>query len=172
MYPEAYIDYLIHFHASRDWFECHEILEEYWKEHPDDPKSRTWVGLIQVAVGLYHHRRGNRSGALKMIAASLRNMDDRHLAELGIDAAAFREGVERRLALLSSREDPPFADLDIPLADERLIGLCVGRCGDRGLRWKQPSDPNDLYLWNKHTLRDRSGVIEARHREAEKRRKH
>ena len=54
-YPEAYIDFLVHFHGDRDWFECHERLEEYWKEHPDDPKSDTWVGLIQVAeIGRAH----------------------------------------------------------------------------------------------------------------------
>jgi len=170
MYPEAYIEYLIHFHASRDWFECHEILEEYWKAHPDDPGSRTWVGLIQVAVGLYHHRRGNVAGALKMVAASMRNMDDRHLSGLGIDAESFRRELEKRRELLSAPGNPPFTDLNIPLADARLVEICRSRCKKRGFEWGRPSDPNDRYIWHKHMLRDRSGVIEARYREVEKRR--
>jgi predicted metal-dependent hydrolase len=170
MYPDAYVEYLFHFHADRDWFECHELLEEYWKEHPADPKSKTWVALIQVAVSLYHHRRGNRAGALKMIAASLRNMNDSHLAELGIDYKAFRATVERRLEELSAEGAAPFSDLNIPLSDMELIRLCRSRCEERGFGWRQPSDPGNRYIMNKHTLRDRTDVIEARSREAERKR--
>ena len=43
-YPEAFISYLIEFHATRDYFECHELLEEYWKAHPGDPLA----GLVQA----------------------------------------------------------------------------------------------------------------------------
>lgn len=172
MYPDAYVDYLVHFHGDRDWFECHELLEEYWKRHPADPKSKTWVGLIQVAVSLYHHRRGNRAGALKMIAASLRNMNDGHLAELGIDHTDFRRAVERRLEELSAEGSAPFSDLDIPLTDMELVRLCGAKCAEKGLVWKRPSDPGDRYIMNKHTLRDRTDVIEARSREALRKREH
>jgi predicted metal-dependent hydrolase len=170
VYPEAYVEYLIHFHADRDLFECHEILEEYWKEHPHDPRSKTWVGLIQVAVALYHHRRGNRRGAVKMLAASLLNTDDRHLQSLGIDAPAFREQVGRKLEGLSSDDPIPFTDMDLPLTDDALLALCENACRERGLVWRQPSDSANRYLIHKHTLRDRSDVIEARQREAERRR--
>lgn len=63
MYPKPYIDYLVYFHTNRDYFECHEVLEEHWKVA--DPRHRNvlWVGLIQVAVSLYHHRRSNYVGA-------------------------------------------------------------------------------------------------------------
>ncbi|MEF3302944.1 DUF309 domain-containing protein [Paenibacillus sp. GYB003] len=169
MYPASYIEYLVQFHASRDFFECHEILEDYWKRHPDDPKSKTWVGLIQVAVSLYHQRRGNRAGALKMMAAALRNMDDAHLAELGVDAPAFRREAERRLAQLTDDAAAPYADMDIPLADAELAAACMAECRSRGLVWKQPTDPNDSFIRNKHTLRDRTDVIEARRLEAAKR---
>ncbi|MCD2486520.1 DUF309 domain-containing protein, partial [Staphylococcus aureus] len=50
MYPKAYIDYLVEFHATRDYFECHEILEEYWKEDPPKKRKRYWVGFIELAV--------------------------------------------------------------------------------------------------------------------------
>ncbi|WP_260405419.1 DUF309 domain-containing protein, partial [Paenibacillus sp. 598K] len=64
IYPDDYIQYLIEFHVTRDYFECHELLEEYWKEQPgDDPFYDTWVGLIQIAVSQYHHRRSNHRGA-------------------------------------------------------------------------------------------------------------
>lgn len=171
MYPDAYVDYLVHFHADRDWFECHELLEEYWKEHPNDPKSATWVGLIQLAVSLYHHRRGNRAGALKMITAASRNLNDAHVAELGIDPAALRHLAEQRRELLAGEGEAPFADLDIPLADEELVRLCAARCAEKALQWKRPSDPDNRAIVHRHMLRDRSDVIEARSREAERRKK-
>lgn len=169
MYPEAYIDYLVHFHGDRDWFECHELLEEYWKEHPDDPKSTTWVGLIQLAVSLYHQRRGNRAGALKMMTASLRNMQDADLDELGIDGTELRRLAAIRLELLAGEGDIRFADLDIPLASERLLALCMDKCREMGFHWKQPSNTADPQLIHRHTLRDRSEVILARAREAQRR---
>jgi len=39
MYPEPYLEYLIQFHAERDYFECHEILEEYWKSAPANERE-------------------------------------------------------------------------------------------------------------------------------------
>lgn len=53
IYSESYIDYLIHFQATRDYFECHEIMEEYWLENDRDKK---WLTLIQLAVAVYHER--------------------------------------------------------------------------------------------------------------------
>lgn len=51
-YPQAYIEYLEYYHGARDYFECHEVLEEYWKENPSSPLSAAWVGLIQLAVAM------------------------------------------------------------------------------------------------------------------------
>ncbi len=50
VYPEAYVAFLHEFHTTRDYFECHEILEEYWKEDPPEQRKEYWVGLIQLAV--------------------------------------------------------------------------------------------------------------------------
>ena len=58
-FPQKYIEYLVHFHGDRDYFECHEILEEYWKKIDNGNKESIWVGLIQLAVANYHHRRKN-----------------------------------------------------------------------------------------------------------------
>lgn len=87
MYPKAYIDYLVEFHATRDYFECHEILEEYWKEDPPKKRKRYWVGFIQLAVALYHHRRQNTAGAKRLMANSIRILQAEHRAveDLGLD---------------------------------------------------------------------------------------
>ncbi len=75
MYPKAYVAFLHEFHTTRDYFECHEILEEFWKEDPPDQRKKYWVGLIQLAVALYHQRRGNGKGAKRLISNSLHILD-------------------------------------------------------------------------------------------------
>ncbi|WP_218197281.1 DUF309 domain-containing protein, partial [Pseudomonas sp. 2995-1] len=61
-YPDAYIEYLIEFHGTRDYFECHEIMEEYWKKN----KEKHWHTLIQLAVAIYHERQHNYDGSLRL----------------------------------------------------------------------------------------------------------
>jgi len=62
-----YMKYQKHF-LIQDFYECHEIYEEYWKatcspltfEHP-------FVILVQVAVIMEHLKRHNYKGASKLI---------------------------------------------------------------------------------------------------------
>ena len=70
-YPEDYLSFLVHFHGTRDYFECHEILEEYWKETAPKERDSHWVGLIQIAVALYHERRGNKQGATRTLTKAI-----------------------------------------------------------------------------------------------------
>jgi predicted metal-dependent hydrolase len=169
MYPEAYINYLAHFHGDRDYFECHEVLEEYWKNHPQHPQRKTWVGLIQVAAALYHQRRGNRNGALKLYSASLGNLDEDQLRKLGIEAGRFLLLIEQRRDGLAQNPGMPYSDIDIPIADAMLERLCSLRCAELGFGWMQPSDLGNRWLVDKHKLRDRAGVIEERERERNRR---
>ncbi|MCR8631948.1 DUF309 domain-containing protein [Paenibacillus radicis (ex Xue et al. 2023)] len=160
-YPQAYIDYLIYFHSQRDFFECHEVLEEYWKEHPEDPLATAYVGCIQVAVSLYHQRRGNLAGAVKMLQSSLNNLTDPDLNKLGIEPEGFRRLLTDRLLQLTS---PGFQyeDFNIPLADTELEKICIMKSMEKNLVWQCSSDFANTYLINKHTLRDRSEVIAER----------
>jgi len=55
------------------YFEAHEVLEDVWREAPHAEK-KFLQGLIQVAVALYHHSRGNRVGACSLLARGRRNL--------------------------------------------------------------------------------------------------
>ncbi|MCD1257326.1 DUF309 domain-containing protein [Paenibacillus athensensis] len=171
-YPQAYKDYLLFFQAERDYFECHEVMEEYWKAHPGDARSRTYVGLIQIAVALYHHRRDNKAGARKMLGSALVNLQPQHVEELGLDAPALRERLEAHLAALQedSSEAAPFVDLDLPIRDAALLAECQALCAKRGLAWGCASALADEELVHKHTRRDRSGVIRERELQKQRRR--
>ncbi|MBD2847636.1 DUF309 domain-containing protein [Paenibacillus sp. IB182496] len=163
-YPEAYVRYLIEFHATRDYFECHELLEEHWKEEgPAAPLARTWVALIQLAVGQYHHRRGNASGALKMLRQALRGFDQEALAGLGLDGGRLQEMVRGRARELEGGgRSCPFRDLNLPLADPDLVARCLARGDEIRASWGLPSRIDDVALVHRHTLRDRTDVIAAR----------
>ena len=163
-YPESYIRYLEYFHGSKDYFECHEVLEEYWKEHPDSPYRKTWVGLIQVAVAMYHQRRENLAGAKKMLSSSIRLLSVQDLEQLGVDGLAFIAILKERLSEIDESNESNnrvYSDIHIPIKDQKLHEHIAAIRTDGGTI--------DPFIIHKHTLRDRSDVIAARQAEWSKR---
>lgn len=51
---------------SERFFEAHEVLEDVWREAPEDD-AQFWKGVIQVAVGCCHHQRGNVGGSVALL---------------------------------------------------------------------------------------------------------
>jgi predicted metal-dependent hydrolase len=170
MYPEEYLDYLVHFHGNRDYFECHEILEEYWKKSPASERKKVWVGLIQIAVALYHQRRGNFQGAKKMMTSAIEILakETGALHSLGIEWRMLLEKLNERLKEIESCK--PYTSMDLPIGDPILRRDCNQLCMERGWVWGEPSVLDDESLIHKHTLRDRSDVINERERQIQKRR--
>jgi hypothetical protein len=152
-YPDAYLRYLEEFHKTRDFFECHEILEEHWKTDPDGLRSGLWVGLIQLAVGLYHQRRGNARGALKMLRGARGKLAGSDPAAVGIDGDALLAALDERIRELEEHPAAPYRDLDIPLLDAALAPLTQPAVDSRTL---------GAAVTERHRLRDRSDVVAAR----------
>lgn len=154
-YPVPYLAFLAHFHIDRDYFECHEVLEEHWKE-TDGARDSVWVGLIQLAVHLYHYRRGNVNGAKRMAEKSIDCFTKKQseLVHLGIDADRFTALLQTSLNRLQNGDS--FAPLLIPITDELLADEL-----DQFIQSFQP-ELDEQFLSEKHKLRDRSDVIEAR----------
>ena len=50
-------------------FHAHEVLEAAWKAAPEEERE-LWRGLAQLAVGLTHVRRGNPTGASRLLERS------------------------------------------------------------------------------------------------------
>lgn len=159
MYPSAYLEYLYHFHADRDYFECHELLEEHWKH---DGKKQVWVMLIQIAVALYHHRRGNTSGAKRMMqkAKMLLEQETAAVRQLGLDDKALATLLQQYIKQID--EGKPYESIALPINDETLLQTCLALCKQKGSVWGQKSDMTNEFLLHKHMLRDRSDVIAAR----------
>ncbi|GLX71469.1 DUF309 domain-containing protein [Paenibacillus glycanilyticus] len=163
-YPSAYVSYLVQFNGTRDFFECHELLEEYWKEHPGDPRSAIWVGLIQLAVGLYHERRGNWKGAIKMYEKALEKLGEQSLDELGLDGA--RALADLKLSyerLHAGQGEPiPYQDMTLTVTDPQLEEQCLRQCQSLAVDWGRTSPLHEESLIHRHKLRDRSDVVAER----------
>jgi predicted metal-dependent hydrolase len=67
---------------EHDFFECHEVLEDVWRQQVD-PERQLTQGIIQVAVALYHAGRNNFTGAEKLLNRGLARIA--HSQELGVD---------------------------------------------------------------------------------------
>lgn len=53
---------------KREYFECHETLENLWNDEPG-PIRVLEKGILQVGVGCYHLLRGNYRGAVLKLAS-------------------------------------------------------------------------------------------------------
>jgi hypothetical protein len=160
-YPEAYIRFLAEYHGTRDYFECHEILEEHWKKHADDPLAELWHGLIQIAVGQYHLRRGNREGARKMLRSAWDRLPEPLLNEAGLDGAMLRAWLDEAASLLERGEGIPYTGWVLPIRDQELLAACKERCAADGLEWCGSIRP-EMDLIHRHLTRDRTEVVQAR----------
>ncbi|UOQ42660.1 DUF309 domain-containing protein [Halobacillus salinarum] len=153
MYPDAYIDYLAHFHGTRDYFECHEVLEDYWKA--TDPKNRqsVWVLLIQIAVSLYHYRRGNIKGAEILINRSIKKLEhnQRQLRGLGLDEKILEKQLKKIQEQILSSE--PYVSIQLPINDRELLNKTIQRCYQWNVTFYSTSDLSNPELVDKHKRR-------------------
>jgi uncharacterized protein len=170
-FPQSYIDYLVHFHSDRDYFECHEILEDFWKEKEVQHRDEIWVAFIQIAVGLYHQRRYNFKGAYRMVKNARRIMKGRRttLEELGLHA-------EKLLASLKSleeriRAEKAYESFYFPIASNELQQVCKKEAANKQLLWWQPSNLSNKFIIDRHKLRDRTEIILQRETNLYKKRK-
>jgi hypothetical protein len=51
---------------GREWFECHETVEDLWIGSEGETRD-FYQGIIQIAVALHHWRNGNFGGAVSLL---------------------------------------------------------------------------------------------------------
>ncbi|MBC7540253.1 MAG: DUF309 domain-containing protein [Bacteriovorax sp.] len=61
------------FNAQKYW-ECHEDLEDHWREEPGSIRNIYWA-VIQVAAAMIHYRDGNIIGAKGLIVKAKQKFD-------------------------------------------------------------------------------------------------
>jgi hypothetical protein len=72
--PLATISYAHQLLVEGRPFSAHEVYEACWKSGPASERE-LWQGLAQLCVGITHAERGNRIGALRLIARARRRLE-------------------------------------------------------------------------------------------------
>lgn len=167
-FPNEYIDFLVHFHGDRDYFECHEIMEEYWKKVDKKNKESIWVGFIQLAVANYHHRRGNFTGAYRTLKKSLQlfTVHKGKLIKLGIDSESMLSQINQQLLEIKNNET--YRSLSFPILSKELVEECISRCKKLNMEWQSKSDTGNFQIVHRHLWRDRTEVINNRQKALQK----
>lgn len=150
-----FIDYCTYFNGDKDYFECHEVLEELWKEIAPGDKQHALVGLIQVATALYHWRRNNYSGAQKTLSSSIRILQQQGKAPYFsiIDHEKLLNNCDQSLTYINAKQ--PFTAFSLHFLDAAFAEMVSARI-------MQLPTTDEHFIMNKHTLRDRSHVINQR----------
>ncbi len=87
----------------REFFLCHEVLEELWT--PERGPNRLFLqAVIHVAVACYHCQRANWRGAEGQFTKALRKLHPYLPAWEGVDTARLHRDASRLLRLVQSHQ--------------------------------------------------------------------
>jgi len=94
-------------------FHAHEVFEDAWKLS-QGPERLMWRGLAQLAVGVTHAARGNRSGAVALLQRGADGIEP-YAADppYGIDIAGLVNWVNQTVAGLDTTVETPL-ELAVP----------------------------------------------------------
>ena len=95
------------------FFDAHEVLEDVWR--PSRGRRRRFLqALIQVAVGLHHHSRGNLVGARSLLARGGNTLAQYPAVYAGVKLTALRASLDLwREALARGSPAPPLPRLEL-----------------------------------------------------------
>ncbi|WP_404427844.1 DUF309 domain-containing protein [Ureibacillus chungkukjangi] len=150
-----YVDFCTYFNGNQDYFECHEVLEEYWKMCAPGEKDHPLVGYVQLATGMYHWRRNNTAGAMKILNKAKKNFTQNQASPF-FEFIEFEELCNNcEISLKAIENGEPFEAFQLMITNEALASLVQKQI------LELPPLPKD-FLLHKHMLRDRSDILEAR----------
>ena len=87
------IDDGIHLFNEREFFECHDVFEEFWSELVG-PEKTFFHGLIHAAVCLFHFEGGNLGGARRMYGSCVAYLQTFEPEFCGVDVTQLLSDLE------------------------------------------------------------------------------
>ena len=108
MVPETARQRGIELFNAREFYECHEVLEDLWR--PTQGVERLFLqAVIHLAVGFYHHQRVNQRGAELQLRKGLKKLAGYLPVFQGIDTAKlYRDGLAALETVMAGRRIEPF----------------------------------------------------------------
>ncbi|MBE1554075.1 DUF309 domain-containing protein [Sporosarcina limicola] len=154
-----FVKFIVYFNQNQDYFECHEVLEDYWKSIPDSDKEHPLTAFILLATGLYHWRRGNSTGAYRTLRKAVKNFltfiskNPTYTEE--IDFKRLIHDVQNSINRLEKQL--PFESISLIVTSSQLTALVESAEQSMELL----SFESDALI-HKHMLRDRSDILRER----------
>ena len=99
---------------GREYFECHETLEDLWNAEPGVIRT-LYKGILQVGVGCYHLLRGNYRGATIKLLTGADYLEPYAPSCLTVDVARLVADARRLRAAVVSAGPERLADVDLGL---------------------------------------------------------
>ncbi|GEN85002.1 hypothetical protein SLU01_33140 [Sporosarcina luteola] len=154
-----FLKFIVYFNRNQDYFECHEVLEEYWKSIPNYSKEHPLTAYILLATGLYHWRRSNFNGAYRtLLKAERRFLDFPKFHEAfthGIDYVRLLDNTNQAVEKVKKAE--PFSSFQLSLNSDELNALVDETAASMHLL-----PLNSDTVIHKHMLRDRNDILAER----------
>jgi uncharacterized protein len=119
MYERQYITFLYTFNELRDYYECHDLLEDLWLE---EGREAFYQGLLQVAVSCYHAQNGNQAGAVKLMQLAISKLALYPAKWLGINVEKVIHDANVYLKEVVAPQKLP-AKIYIEICDKELMNL-------------------------------------------------
>ncbi|SES34149.1 DUF309 domain-containing protein [Psychrobacillus sp. OK032] len=158
-----FVQFIKEFNGTNDYFECHELLEDYWKEVAPKSKHHPLTAFILLSTSMYHWRRGNITGAIKTMNGSMKRFSATSPSNYyeTINYDKLMQDATHSISLMKERK--AFQQFNIELMNEQLQRLVDAL----GITFSE-----DLhFLTHKHMLRDRSEILIERERQKEMRKR-
>ena len=149
-----FTQFITYFNKHEDYFECHEVLEEYWKEIAPRDKTHPLTSWILLSTGMYHWRRGNFKGAYRSLKSAHNRiqLNDGSTFYEGLHMSNILDNLQQSIEFVHQQK--PFHPFTIPVHSEEL---------KEAIRNQHIPDPlTGDALIHKHMLRDRSEILKAR----------
>jgi predicted metal-dependent hydrolase len=77
-----------------DYFECHVTLEEIWM-HEKGKIRDLYKGILQIGVALYHAKRSNLKGAMRLVSSGMELLSPFAPECMGVDVAHLLQSAGR-----------------------------------------------------------------------------
>lgn len=98
---------------SGHYFECHDTLEEIWREATSD--RFFYQGLIHLAVGFYHLLNENYIGAESQLSKGLIKLEEFKPTYQRIELSQLMENIQVCLSQISALKAKTIAQFDVSL---------------------------------------------------------
>ena len=151
---KRWIDYLVHFHASRYYYACHDYLEDWWFEL-GNTQNHLLMAFIQLAIAQYHYRADNMNGARILLdkAEPIFVANKELIKDYGLDEDVLFSRLEQLIS--DVKHHRLFKDINLKFADINFENEVNVRALSLGFNMYEASDMGNLHLIHKHKFKHR-----------------